>query len=154
MSKSDSGWQDWEKADSYKSDDDWGSRAKSEAKWKAWEQKALEDGEDSRDKSDSPASDSAARRNRNLDQSWQAAYREAGPFLDIGLNLAVTIVTALVVFLGGGSWLDKRFELEPILTIVGALLAFIAIFYRFYAGVQRLTQIESAKKKKSQRRRD
>lgn len=136
-------WEDWDNEDKYKPDDDWGYKSESDARWKSWDSDSADDSE--RVRTDrSPGG-------QKSDQSWQAAYREAGPFLDIGLNLATTIVISLVVFLGGGSWLDRRFDLAPALTIAGALLAFVVIGYRFYAGVRQLIEMEARKKKQKAR---
>lgn len=136
-------WEDWDNEDKYKPDDDWGYKSESDSRWKSWDSDMKDERRDRNE------SDGATRPTSASSQSWQAAYREAGPFLDIGLHLATTIVMALVVFLGGGAWLDRRFELAPALTIVGALLAFVVIGYRFYAGVRQLIAMESRKNKQS-----
>ncbi|NNE34545.1 MAG: AtpZ/AtpI family protein [Rhodothermales bacterium] len=152
MEGDDSSWDDWGKADKYDKYDreDWGYRAKSDQKWEAWNKEASWD--DDRDADASrPLRDGQSARDGGgtPNESWQSAYREAGPFLDIGLNLAVTIVMGLVVFLGGGSWLDGRFDTEPIFTITGALLAFVVIGYRFYSGVRQLTRLEKSNRQRS-----
>jgi ATP synthase protein I len=58
-------------------------------------------------------------------------YREIGPYLSLGMQLAVT-VTAMVFL---GIWLDEKFNLEPVLTIVFALLGVFAGMYNFIKTV-------------------
>ena len=60
-------------------------------------------------------------------------YREIGPYLGLGLQLAVTVT--LMVFLG--IWLDDYFETQPILTIVFAFLGVFAGLYNFIKFVQK-----------------
>jgi ATP synthase protein I len=54
-------------------------------------------------------------------------YRDAGPYIGLGLQLAVTVT--LMVFIG--IWLDGQFETKPILTIVFAFLGITAGMYTF-----------------------
>jgi ATP synthase protein I len=54
-------------------------------------------------------------------------YRDAGPYIGLGLQLAVTVT--LMVFIG--IWLDGQFETKPILTIVFAFLGVTAGMYTF-----------------------
>jgi ATP synthase protein I len=58
-------------------------------------------------------------------------YREIGPYLGLGLQLAIT-VTAMVFL---GIWLDGKFNLEPVLTIVFSLLGVFAGLYSFIKTV-------------------
>ena len=51
-------------------------------------------------------------------------YRDAGPYIGLGLQLAVTVT--VMVFIG--IWLDDQFETKPILTIV---FAFLGVFCRY-----------------------
>ena len=52
----------------------------------------------------------------------------------IGLSMQFggTIVGALVIFMGGGLWLDSRFGTKPLFLLIGMVLAFIAIGYSLY----------------------
>jgi ATP synthase protein I len=58
-------------------------------------------------------------------------YREVGPYLSLGLQLAITVT--VMVFLG--IWLDEKFELSPVLTIVFAMLGVAAGMYNFIKSV-------------------
>ena len=58
-------------------------------------------------------------------------YRDVGPYLGLGTQLAATIV--LMFFLG--RWLDEKFELTPILTISFAFFGGFAGIYNFIKSV-------------------
>lgn len=58
-------------------------------------------------------------------------YREVGPYISLGLQLAITVT--VMVFLG--IWLDEKFELSPVLTIVFAMLGVSAGMYNFIKSV-------------------
>ena len=58
-------------------------------------------------------------------------YREIGPYIGLGMQLAVTVT--LMVFLG--IWLDKEFDLSPVLTIVFSFLGVFAGMYNFIKSV-------------------
>jgi ATP synthase protein I len=58
-------------------------------------------------------------------------YREVGPYLSLGMQLAITVT--VMVFLG--IWLDEKFDLSPILTIVFAMLGVSAGMYNFIKSV-------------------
>jgi len=55
--------------------------------------------------------------------SWKNSMRDAGPHLDLGYR----VVTAMLFFGGGGVLVDRWLETEPWLSIVGALLGFVAV---------------------------
>lgn len=46
------------------------------------------------------------------------SLRDAGPYLGLGLQLAATIVVLVLL----GSWLDKKFNLNYILTLIFGLI--------------------------------
>ncbi|MBT8379243.1 MAG: AtpZ/AtpI family protein [Ignavibacteria bacterium] len=54
-------------------------------------------------------------------------YKEIGPYIGLGLQLAITVT--VMVFLG--LWLDGILETEPILTVVFAFLGVFAGLYTF-----------------------
>lgn len=58
-------------------------------------------------------------------------YRDAGPYIGLGLQLAVTVT--VMVFIG--IWLDDQFETKPILTIVFAFLGVFLGMYTFIKSV-------------------
>lgn len=64
-------------------------------------------------------------KDNNKENSLINTYKEIGPYLGLGTQLAATIV--LMFFLG--KWLDEKFELYPILTIVFSFLGGSAGIY-------------------------
>jgi ATP synthase protein I len=58
-------------------------------------------------------------------------YREVGPYLGLGMQLAITVT--VMVFIG--IWLDEKFELSPILTIVFSMFGVFAGMYNFIKSV-------------------
>ena len=58
-------------------------------------------------------------------------YREVGPYLGLGMQLAITVT--VMVFLG--IWLDEKFNLSPILTVVFSMLGVFAGMYNFIKSV-------------------
>ncbi len=60
-------------------------------------------------------------------------YREVGPYLGLGMQLAITVT--VMVFLG--VWLDEKFDLSPLLTIVFAMLGVFAGMYNFIKSVMK-----------------
>lgn len=57
---------------------------------------------------------------------WTRAIREAAPYLSLGTQLAASVLLGL----GAGYLLDRRFGTQPIWFLVGAVLGLVA------AGVQ------------------
>lgn len=48
------------------------------------------------------------------------------------LQFGSTVVGSLIVFLGGGIWLDRRLGTAPLLLLIGLVLSFVAIGYNLY----------------------
>ena len=62
------------------------------------------------------------------DSDWSRALRDAGPYLGLGLSLAVT----LLISLGVGYWIDSRFGTRPAFLLAGAVFGLIAVGYQLY----------------------
>ena len=77
--------------------------------------------------------------NKKSDNSLTKTYKDIGPYLGLGTQLAATIT--LMFFLG--NWLDQKFDLEPVLTIVFTLFGGFAGTYNFIKAT-----IKTEKKKK------
>jgi ATP synthase protein I len=60
-------------------------------------------------------------------------YKEIGPYLSLGLQLAITVT--VMVFIG--IWLDGKLKTTPILTVVFAFLGVFAGMYNFIKSVTR-----------------
>ena len=73
------------------------------------------------------------------DKKLAETYREIGPYLGLGTQLAASII--LMFFLG--KWLDDKLDLSPILTIV---FSFIGGFAGIYNVI--ISTIKLNKKKK------
>lgn len=58
-------------------------------------------------------------------------YKEIGPYLGLGLQLAVTVT--IMVFIG--IWLDSLFLSKPVMTIIFAFLGVFAGMYTFIKSV-------------------
>ncbi len=56
-------------------------------------------------------------------KDWRAGLREAGPLLGLGIQVGLT----MVVFAGGGVWLDVKFGTAPLFTLVGAGFAAVSL---------------------------
>jgi F0F1-type ATP synthase assembly protein I len=84
--------------------------------------------------------------------SWQKSMTDAGPHIDIGYR----IMGAILIFGGGGVWLDRTFETTPWLSIAGTLLSFMAIMgiiMRFVIEEEeRKKRREKSKQKKDQQK--
>ncbi|MCB9210861.1 MAG: AtpZ/AtpI family protein [Ignavibacteriales bacterium] len=63
----------------------------------------------------------------NSDKDLAKTYKEIGPYLGLGTQLAATII--LMFFLG--KWLDEKFDTEPIFIIVFS-------FFGGFAGIYNL----------------
>ena len=66
----------------------------------------------------------------NINEKKQI-YKEIGPYIDLGLNLAVTIAGFVLL----GWWLDNKFELSPTLTLIFSFLGMFIGFFNFIRTV-------------------
>ncbi len=58
--------------------------------------------------------------------------RERFVTLGKGLQVSGAIFGALLLFLGGGIWLDRRLETAPLFLLIGLVLTFLSVGYEFY----------------------
>lgn len=75
-----------------------------------------------------------------------AGFHEAGPYLGLGLQFAMT----MAFFTVGGYLLDRWLETLPLLTIVGAVIGMIALFFLLF----RVSRELSAKSKQKEKAAD
>ncbi|MDB5051279.1 MAG: putative F0F1-ATPase subunit Ca2+/Mg2+ transporter [Fibrobacteres bacterium] len=61
------------------------------------------------------------------------------------LNLGWLIVGNMLLFVGGGLWLDKHFNTAPILLLIGVFLGFFGSGYTIYLAVKKLERDEAGK---------
>lgn len=71
------------------------------------------------------------------------AYREVGPYLGLGLQLA----TIILVFFLVGKWLDGLFGTSPILMVVGGFMGAIVGLYSFLKTVISLNKKRAERQK-------
>lgn len=70
------------------------------------------------------------------------SYKEAGPYLGLGTQLAATIV--LMFFIG--KWLDEKFETFPVLSIIFSFFGGFAGIYNFIKAVLNLNEKKKIEK--------
>jgi ATP synthase protein I len=58
-------------------------------------------------------------------------YREVGPYLGLGMQLALTVT--IMVFVG--IWFDEKFNSKPIITIICSVFGIFAGMYNFIKTV-------------------
>ena len=61
-------------------------------------------------------------------KGWSRAIQDSGPYLGMGAALAATLLLAV----GGGYWIDKRFGTSPAFVLAGAAFGLLAVFYHLY----------------------
>jgi F0F1-type ATP synthase assembly protein I len=61
-------------------------------------------------------------------KDWMSAVRDSSSYLGIGSSLAFTMLLSL----GAGYWIDRRFRTEPAFFLVGAGFGLFAVFYNLY----------------------
>jgi hypothetical protein len=64
------------------------------------------------------------------------------------LHLGWMIVANMILFVGGGLWLDGKFGTSPVLLLIGVFLAFSGSGYTLYRAVKNLEKDESARGRK------
>ena len=69
------------------------------------------------------------------DAGWQRSLRESAPYLGIGSSLAFTVLLCL----GLGHWLDKKFGTEPRYFLIGAVVGVVAAFLHFWQMYRTMT---------------
>ena len=65
---------------------------------------------------------------KNKNSSIKDSIREIGPYFDLGMRFAISIV----IFAAIGFWIDKKLNTIPVFLIAGFLLGAIAGFWTIY----------------------
>ena len=76
---------------------------------------------------------------KNYNDGKQKIYQSVAPYINLGLQMAITIG----VFVVGGWWIDKQFDTSPIWTLI---LSAIGIFGAFYSFIRKVINFEKKKK--------
>ena len=66
-------------------------------------------------------------------------YKDAGPYIGLGLQLAVTVTVSVFI----GIWLDGKFDTKPTLTII---FAFFGVFAGMYTFIKSVLKASNEKK--------
>jgi len=61
--------------------------------------------------------------------------RDSVSYLGLGTGLAVTLLLSV----GAGYWIDKRFGTTPVFVLVGAAFGLFAVFYHLYKAYKSMT---------------
>ena len=65
-------------------------------------------------------------------RAWARTLRDVGPYLGIGVSLAVTVLLGI----GIGYWLDGKLGTTPAFVLAGAVVGILAAGYHFYRLVR------------------
>lgn len=87
-----------------------------------------------------------SRRSRGGSGSFAQIYRDAAPYLALGVQLAATVVIMFYV----GYWADEQFDTKPWLRLLGLAVGAGAGFYNFFKTVIDLGKKEEQEKGSSQ----
>ncbi len=77
---------------------------------------------------------------KDSDGDRKPMYAEIGPFLGLGVQLAVTVVLMVLI----GNWLDEKYHKAPLFLIIGACLG---TFSGLYNLIRAVLEIEKKTKK-------
>jgi ATP synthase protein I len=64
---------------------------------------------------------------------WTRALRETAPYLSLGTTLAATVLLGV----GVGHWIDRRWGTQPVFLLVGGTLGVVTALYQFFKTVSR-----------------
>ncbi len=70
---------------------------------------------------------------KKLQDENKKIYKEIAPYLNLGLQLAVTIGGCVLL----GWWLDRKFDMTPALTLIFTSFGFFAGFYNFFKAISK-----------------
>ncbi len=76
--------------------------------------------------------------------SFINAYREATPFLVLGIQLAAIVV----IFFLLGKWADEKFGTPPWIMVAGIVIGIAIGFYHFFKSVSELEKKNNKSSKK------
>lgn len=68
---------------------------------------------------------------QNRNTGFKDSFREIGPYIDLGMRFAVTIVICAAI----GYWLDHKLHTIPLFLMAGFLFGAVAGFWSIYRAV-------------------
>jgi ATP synthase protein I len=74
--------------------------------------------------------------NKENKKTGMESIKSTGPYLGLGFQLALTVVVLLFI----GKWLDEKFDIYPVLTIIFAVIGSFAGIYNFIKVVLNLNR--------------
>ena len=74
----------------------------------------------------------SSEKNDRESRAWARTLRDVGPYLGIGITLAVTVLGGV----GIGHWLDGKLGTTPAFVVAGAMVGLAAAGYHFYRLVR------------------
>lgn len=79
---------------------------------------------------------------------WRESFRDASPYLGLGMQLAFS----MAFFTLGGYFLDRWLDTLPWLTIAGGVLGMIAVFVQLVRTTQQMSADDRQRARKPARR--
>jgi len=76
------------------------------------------------------------RRREDMFPGLGQAYRNVGPYLTLGIQLAAAVVLFFLV----GWWLDTRMGTSPAFTLIGMLLGFVGGMIKFFRSAAEMSK--------------
>jgi len=70
----------------------------------------------------------------NIDKDKKETYKSIAPFLNLGLQMAITIL----VFVLLGWWLDGRFDKSPLFILIFSFVGIFGAFYNFFRAINKI----------------
>jgi ATP synthase protein I len=80
--------------------------------------------------------------------AWSRTVRDSGPYLGLGITLAVTVLAGL----GVGHWIDGRWGTDPLFLILGGSLGVAAALIYFVRTLSTFTKKTFTKNKTGSKR--
>ena len=71
---------------------------------------------------------------KNKSQVKNETYKSIAPFLNIGLQMALTIL----VFVLLGWWLDGKFDKSPVFILIFSFVGIFGAFYNFFKIISKI----------------
>jgi F0F1-type ATP synthase assembly protein I len=91
------------------------------------------------------SSDPKSKRPRQDDLAAGQAYRDAAPYLTLGIQLAITVVIFFLI----GWWLDTRNNSSPMFQLLGVLVGSVGGMIKFLKSVTEMSKKEETSKSDS-----